>query len=167
MRRNTTIYLISFFLISLFIYSIREQGNAHDWLIKYGKRTTAKVSIKGSNIKYTYFVNGKPYTRVTSKPAVSLETGEQYEVLYDSSNADESIMLFDKPAILDKKDFAVTWTTMVEEVSINEAIRFTYQVEGKEYERYQSLPSEVKFIESKDYKVLYQSKNPKVAYIVW
>ena len=161
MRRNTMIYLVSFFLISLFIYSIREQGKAHDWLMKHGKRTTAQISLKGSNIEYTYFVNGKAYTHLTSKPAVSVETGEQYEVLYDSSNVDECIILFAKPVISNKEDFTVTWTTITEEVSINEAIRFTYQVAGQEYERYQRL------IKGKNYKVLYQSKNPKIAYIVW
>ncbi len=167
MRRNIVIYITSFFLISLFIYFIREQDKEADWLMKHGKRTTAKISVKGSNLKYSYVVNGKAYTRITSKPAVSLETGEQYEVLYDPLDVDESIMLFDKPIIADKKDFAVTWTTMVEEVSVNDAVHFTYQVANKEYERYQNLPSGIKVLENKDYKVWYQSKNPKVAYMVW
>ena len=135
--------------------------------MKDGKRTTAKISLKGSNINYTYFVNGKAYTHLASKPAVSVETGEYYVVLYDSLNIDECIILFTKPVILDKRDFAVTWATTVEEIAVNEAVRFTYQVADQKYERYQRLPSGKKLMKSKKYRVLYQNKNPKIAYIVW
>jgi len=171
-KRSTIIALILIFAIiisSLGIMVIYDLNNDREGKFKknheafetVGKFIKYETGTKSPDAVLEYYVNGKEHT-MEGRPLMTMEIGDEFIVLYDKNDPDESIFLEDRPVIPDKDTNQVNgYVTYIKNWKFDTEIDFKYSVGANEYKRVQFFPLD-KTNELLKLKKLYDSKNTVV-----
>lgn len=151
------------FLVFMFNYSAkRDKYIIENGITTYGE--IYKVTVK--KVWYSYILNGKKYIEDYNKPYTTIYPGEIFEVKYAPDRPSDDMIFFERPVF--PKGVELN-TSYAEHISIPmpldlPEIKYYYKVDGKEYERWQRVPS--KDIDlNKRYIVKYRVDRPEIGYI--
>lgn len=117
--------------------------------------------LKGSYAVAEYYVKDIRYERKDDSPADDIYKGEHYKIIYDSENPELSRIDYTRPIFL--KDDKTKTTTAI---AINRdwiTVKFTYSVDGTEYNRFQKKPKDKKIKNGEIFNVEYLVSNPNIA----
>jgi hypothetical protein len=149
------------FLVWTVIYPAQERQR----LTRTGRSTVAVITqAGGKNVTVAYWGNGQQRHKVVSSPHPTLQRGERYMLLYDPADAATAFVLFERP-VFDRRAYATTRATLVNDLWLNPSIAFEYVVDGKEYERFQEEKPGKKIDEALPATVVYNITDPRIAYL--
>lgn len=137
-------------------------------LVKEGKRTVGIVTSVGSSVALEYEVNNIKYKTGSQKPYSNIESGERFEVAYDSLDPSHSTALFFRP-VINESDFGRTESIAVTDLKGSSNVEFSYSVGNETYYNYASIPEffdeSIDIYNNKKFLVRYNKTRPHVAYI--
>jgi len=143
-----------------------------DEIIQNGVKTIGNVSPRIGNVFMTYTLNKKQWSNYQNSPFSGIQEGEKYVIIADKRKFNNILIEFDKPVIL-RKDinyFRKTKTQLIEKNLFNygSVVKFSYLVKGVLYKRFQKIPinQKIDFSEKNIYEVIYDLRNPKIAYLL-
>lgn len=158
------ITLMFFILLSAYlIYERREEG-----LEKFGQTTECMITRVGhDNIYIEYEVDGMKYSGSAVKPFPNIYVGEKYKIMYNREEPDETKFYASEPVI----DLGVYDTVLTYDVKkdwlIDDLLKFSYNVDGKEFERLQYYDSSLRNYDLNiPYAVIYRKRNHQIGYLL-
>jgi hypothetical protein len=167
MSKTTNIILILLLLFIILIIKI----SFTDPKIKDGKYTFAvitKFKLKagsGENSVFTYSVNNKKYS-FWGFYNKTLIIGDKFQLLYDKTNPNKSIIFPEKPIFLKDEKIKSYFATVIRIKKYRKKqVHFKYYINNKEYTRIQYLPDSFSIksdsILNRKYRIIYWSENPQ------
>ena len=150
------------FLISKYQTDKRKERIAVNRKIVAGK-IIITGSMKGSYAIAAYFDGNRRFTVHNSSPADDVQTGQWFQVEYDSTNPSVSNILFEYPLFKKKDVIDSTSGTVIQHSKYS--IRFKYEINGVIYKKFQGLKEGQTIENGQIFKVQYLSDTPSIALI--
>lgn len=121
----------------------------------------------GRNVRVSYSFNEQNYSVVVGHTNRTLQDGESYIVFINKNEPTDCIVDFSTP-IFDKSKFSTAKTMTIRKDLLSDKVNFTYTVDGKSFERFQSISSNIDFDRSKEkITLLVNTLDPRIAYILF
>lgn len=156
-------------VVYIFIYIDEKDTNE---ILQNGVETIGDMSPRLARVIVSYRIDAKEYSNYHNSPFPTIEEGEKYIIIVDKRNPNNILIEFDKPVILgnDINCFRKTKMQSIEKLffEFDGKVKFTYSVKGKFYNRFQriSKDQEIDFSQNTIYEVIYDIRNPQIAYLI-
>jgi len=147
-KQNTIIVVILIFSILILFFSIMviyslnndKEGKFrknHEVSEAVGKLIKYETYTKSADAVLEYNVDGNKHT-MHQMPLMTMELGDEFIVLYDKNDPDESMYLRDRPILPDKDTNQVNgYITFYKKWKFDSEIDFKYSADGEEHKREQ------------------------------
>ncbi len=151
-------------LISAIFILAKIGRNANEVVDKDGIQAVGIVFDEGKRfVQVRYLVDGNEFVKGVPTVFSRLQDGERYVVKYLQEDPTSIVVYFDKPILFPESDYLQTKCESIEKsFSI---LTFQFEVNGQKIVR-ETLYKENQSLDAADYVVYYQSKNPKVGYLI-
>ncbi|UZR99101.1 hypothetical protein [Chondrinema litorale] len=173
--RNILSTIAFFCLVVFLVYKCSTGGTSKEDILKLDGRTIGTVIYKGgTKLEMEYEIDGLKYILKKSRPYTSIQNGEQFQIAYNPHNKNDAIPIYYEP-VINEGIFETTNSLGDINWDINnyftnqQIIGFDYKVNGIEYHKAQVIEFGTEkgdIILDRLYPVMYNVKNPKIAYIL-
>jgi hypothetical protein len=138
-------------------------SNINERIIENGIRSKGIVfDEKKTFIDVSYIVNGKEYRKGVPKGYSKIEDGEEFVLMYLSSDPESIVVFFEEPFFSDKYSYSdVSCISITKQLSV---LKYEYEVNGEMINRNTLYRDQS--LNPDNYFVRYRNENPKIGYLI-
>jgi hypothetical protein len=155
---------VALVFILLVIYLTVLQTRDYETIKEKGDFDTCTVEPIGDDVICYFNIHGEELSKRVSQPCIGVIAGEKFRVYYYKEIPDKYLIDFREP-VIEESSFGRTVTLDLKEVE--GIVHFSYQAEGKRFNRCQNIPDNVHVDLHSSYEVRYKINDPRIGYIAF